>query len=619
MSRRQKKDRKSYEPIDYWKSSSDLMTALILVLLLVIMFLILYILEMPDKEFDQELKYDQITEEQDANGKTRKESERSSYSETDNEGGEEEGKEDRKNTNNNNDAGGGNGNGNGEDDPGEGDGSKSAVLASLVDGETGKAIQAKDVTFELYSDSKALTVLNTYYPVKKSYRTFKTTENGTFYLPEKVLATSYYFHQLSDFKGYDVADKVEFTIDGAYDWPDPFLVKIPMYPMRDVISIQMIDQDNGQAVAGGKFNVIAQEDIKTLDDTVRVKKGEVAGTITCDEKGYGESNRLYLGKYKVVQTDIPEYYASNDEAISVTLRDTVSGGESQDESGKDKEEAGQKKDGAQDAQGTAGDDEEIDYNTLNTVRAERTRITFILHDELTGDAVPGAVYDISGPNINQRMTTDEGGQIVLDEVVKNGTYEFTEVSAPGDYMAAVEPVTVKVSAKGRVGKDAKADVEATNRVLRLDVGVRDAILRTHLLDTKVELFTAGGKSVETWTTNGSFHEITGLEQGKYYVNLNGDASKKYNVTVTDTAEIQTLNINLFTVRSYAVIAAAAVVLILILTGISVLIRRAAKRRKEEEKAKAAMASAEAGSGSEDGTASEDADADGAAEETKQED
>lgn len=210
----------------------------------------------------------------------------------------------------------------------------------------------------------------------------------------------------------------------------------------------------------------------------------MAGTITCDEKGYGESNRLYLGKYKVVQTDIPDYYASNDEAINVTLRDSVSGGASQEESEKGKTGDDQQKDEAPDATSASDDEEVIDYNTLNTVRAERTRITFILRDELTGDAVSGAVYDVSGPNINEQRTTDEGGQIVLDEVVKNGTYVFTEVSAPGDYIASVEPVEVKVSAKGRVGKDAKADVEATNRVLRLDVGVRDAILRTHLLDTK---------------------------------------------------------------------------------------------------------------------------------------
>lgn len=572
--------------IEYWKSSSDLMTALILILLLIIMFLILYILETPDKEYEKELKYDEVTEEYDANGKSLKTSDKTSYKETDNKGGEKE--DDYEEHHDNGGGGGGNGNddGTGEDDPGEGDGSKSAVLASLVDGETGKAIPAKGVTFELYSDSKALTVLNTYYPKKKSYRTYKTDEEGQFYLPEKVLATSYYFHQLSDFNGYDIADKVEFTIDGAYDWPDPFLVKIPMYPLRDVIRIQMIDQDNGQAVSGGTFEIIAKEDITTLDDTVRVKKGESAGTITCDEKGYGESGRLYLGKYKVVQKDIPQYYSSIDQEIDVTLKDLTSAGEDTDGDEKTGSKSGSDEDDTN--QRSASDDEEvIDYNNLNTVKTEKTRITFILTDELTGEAVSGAVFDVTGPNINEQRTTDEGGQIVLDEVEKDGTYEFSEVSAPGDYIASVDPVKVKVSNKGRIGKEAKADVEATNRLLRLDVGVRDAILRTHILGMKVELFTSSGKAVDAWTTNGSFHEVTGLELGDYYVNLNGDSSKKYKVTVTDTANIQTLNVNLFTTQSYAAIGGAAAVAAILLLVLGIFIGRARNRRRKEAVIKSA--------------------------------
>ena len=53
MSQRKQRKKINQEGIDYWKSSSDLMTALILVLLLVIMFLVLYILDKPDEHFDQ--------------------------------------------------------------------------------------------------------------------------------------------------------------------------------------------------------------------------------------------------------------------------------------------------------------------------------------------------------------------------------------------------------------------------------------------------------------------------------------------------------------------------------------------------------------------------------------
>lgn len=575
MSRR-KRYKKPEEGIEYWKSSSDLMTALILVLLLVIMFLVLYILEMPDQELvdinDNEYEEMSIDE-----GDEHVENDETDKEETDHDydGNDDDNDDDGRDGDDGggDDGGGDDGDGDGEDDPGEGDGSKSAVLASLVDAETGKAIPAKDVTFELYSDSKALCVLNTYYPKKKSYRTFKTTEEGEFFLPEKVLATKYYFHQLSDLNGYDVADKVDFEIDGPYDWPDPFLVKIPMYPMRDVIRIQMIDKDNGQAVGGGEFEVIAEEDITTKDDTIRVKKGEVAGKIICDDKGYGESKRLYLGKYKVQQSGIPEYYASSNQAIDVTLKDLTSADDKNT-----KIERGD------------SDDEVIEAeNTVNTVRAERTRITFMLSDELTGDPVSGAVFEVIGPNINEEMTTDASGEIVLDEVEKNSTYDFTEVSAPGDYIAAIKPVSVKVSSKGRINGEAKGEIEATNRILRLDVGVRDVVLRSHLADTKVELFTAGGKLVETWTTNGSFTEITGLETGKYYINLNDDDSKKYNLTVTDTAEQQIFNINIFTTRSYAAIGGIAVAAVALIAGLIALIRRARRRRKEEARRAASMA------------------------------
>ena len=613
MSRR-KKYKKPDEGIEYWKSSSDLMSALILVLLLVIMFLVLYILETPEQEFSDNLKheYDQVDDKD--GGGINEENEYAVDEAGDH--SKEDGLDDEEGDSEDDDDGGGggggngndNGNGEGEDDPGEGDGSKSAVLASLVDAETGKAIPAKDVTFELYSDSNALTVLNTYYPHKKSYRTFKTTEEGEFYLPEKVLATSYYFHQLSDLNGYDVADKVEFTIDGPYDWPDPFLVKIPMYPVRDVIRVQMIDKDNGQAVAGGEFEVIAQEDIKTKDDTVRVKKGEVAGKIVCDDKGYGESKRLYLGKYKIQQSGIPEYYASSNTAIDVTLKDLTHADNDTDKKGGKNEK---------------NDTDEVieSENTVNTVRAERTRITFILSDELTGDAVPGAVFDVTGPNINEQMTTDNGGQIVLEEVEKNATYEFTEVEAPGDYIASVKPFRVKVSSKGRINGEAKGEVESTNRLLRLDVGVRDMVLRSHLADTKVELFTEGGNLIDTWTTNGSFTEITGLETGKYYINLNDDDSKKYNLTVTDTAEKQIFNINILTTRSYAAIAGASAVVMALIAGLIALLRRTARRRKEEARLEAAAAAKNAavpagtagsGTGAADGSADGSNDAGGGA-------
>lgn len=568
---RKKRDSRQSDGIDYWKSSSDMMTALILILLLVIMFLVLYILQRPDNDFTdyQENKYEDVQ----------------------GEGGEGDDKNDNVNEHDGkgwhddtNGGGGGNGDGDDEGDyPSEGEGKKSAVLVSMVDAETGKAIQEKGVTFELYSNSNALMVLNTYYPKKKSYREYETTAEGEFYLPEKIIQQDYYLHQLSELKGYDLTDKVEFSIDKVYDWPDPFLVKVPMYPKRDVIRIQMTDKEDGRAVPGGEFEVIATDDIVTQDDTVRVKKGERADVIKCDEKGYGESKRLYLGKYTVKQSVIPEYYASNDEPISVVLEDK-----------RMKEEEKEDKDKIEIVTKEEAEKEDEESNPVNPVRAERTKITFVLTDELEGTSIAGASFDVTGPNVNERMTTDEAGQIILDDVEKNSTYEFAQIDVPGDYIASIEPVKVQVSAAGRIGKDAQADVIATNRMLRLEIGVRDAVLQNHLVDIKAELFTEAGKSVKAWTTNGAYTELTGLPEGKYYVNLNGDKSRKYAVNVVNTAQLQQFNIRIFTTKSYAAIGGAAVLLAVILVLIWMAMKKSLKmraeaREKEKEEKKVAEA------------------------------
>ena len=52
------------------------------------------------------------------------------------------------------------------------EGIKSAVLAEIVDEETGKIIPIEGVTFELYETNRSLQILNTYYPNKISYRDF---------------------------------------------------------------------------------------------------------------------------------------------------------------------------------------------------------------------------------------------------------------------------------------------------------------------------------------------------------------------------------------------------------------------------------------------------------------
>ena len=75
------------------------------------------------------------------------------------------------------------------------------MYVKLVDAETGLTVKIADVQFELYALDGALQILNTYYPERISFRSFVTTETGTFYLPEKLMSGGYKLHQITEPEG----------------------------------------------------------------------------------------------------------------------------------------------------------------------------------------------------------------------------------------------------------------------------------------------------------------------------------------------------------------------------------------------------------------------------------
>lgn len=72
-------------------------------------------------------------------------------------------------------------------------------------------------------------------------------------------------------------------------------------------------------LSGAVFQVIAVEDIVTLDGTTRAYAGDVVSEITTDENGYGETEPLYLGKYEVREIKAPYGYVLNNEPKDVEL------------------------------------------------------------------------------------------------------------------------------------------------------------------------------------------------------------------------------------------------------------------------------------------------------------
>lgn len=438
------------------------------------------------------------------------------------------------------------------------DGIKTAVFVELIDDETERRIQEQGVRFELYRtdtthlQNGTLQTLNTYYPEKINYREYETTEEGVFYLPEKIWQGSYYFHELTEPEGYDAAADTYYDVDRMYDWPDPYVVQIRVAPCKNIIRIQMNDAETEEPVGGGTFRVLAAEDIITKDGTLRYSAGQQVDVITCGDTGYGESKELYLGNYTVQQLSAPNYYTTMQESLDVTV---------------------EKKNG--------------ELPELHEITAEKTKITLDLADELTGQKLESAAFTVANERTGavQTLRTDASGGILLTDLDKNTTYHIRQQQAPENYRADTADYALTVDANGLIDGQSSAHLALTNRMLRVSVHAVDMVLRGDLDGEVLSLYNAQDQLVDSWTTNGAGRMFTGLAEGGYYVvrgTGNDENAKRYSFTVQDTARQQDWNIPVFTLRSGialavgAALAAGVIWLLVLLFGLLARRRKAGK-------------------------------------------
>ncbi|MBR1606536.1 MAG: hypothetical protein IJ664_02415 [Clostridia bacterium] len=446
--------------------------------------------------------------------------------------------------------GGGDGGGNGE---GEGPGQepdagmKSAVYVMLVDAETDRTIKEANVEFELYGLNDALQILNTYYPERVTYRMYQTTDAGAFYFPEKLFWGEYELHELSEPEGYDAGENVPFELSAMYDWPEPLVVRVPLYPSRNIVRVQMTDAATGLAVGGGAFDVVAAENIITADGTLRYRKGQVASEIRCDETGYGESEEIYLGNYILRQREIPDFYAGLQEEIDVQV---------------------EKKSNVLPA--------------ISQVACDRTTITARLTDELYDTrGIGGVSYRVSATRSNDvlEVTTNSSGEFVLDELKKGVTYRLRQIAPAEGYKADDTEYTVTVSADGRIGGESSATVEMTSRMIRVTVGITDEFSNIQVPNVNMALYSSANELIRTWTTSGSKMSFNGLTPGDYYIIRNGNLEMRTDIRIADQAEIQEINLNTTYTMQYVFMGSAAVLTAGIAAIAIILIRRRKKRKK----------------------------------------
>ena len=230
---------------------------------------------------------------------------------------------------------------------------ESYIKIVKVDSETGKTIPYEGAGFEIYNeDGEKMTMMYSY-PTPTAIDVFYTNSEGYLITPEVL--------PYGEYSLVEVQAPVGYVLDST---PVPFLVSAENAEEENSLTIIKVNKENtaqkgkisvqktgdiftsvttasssytnenGEMIvnpttytpvfadgdlSGAVFQVIAVEDIVTLDGTVRANAGDVVAEITTDENGYAETEPLYLGKYEVIEIKAPDGYVLNNEPKDVEL------------------------------------------------------------------------------------------------------------------------------------------------------------------------------------------------------------------------------------------------------------------------------------------------------------
>ena len=230
---------------------------------------------------------------------------------------------------------------------------ESYIKIVKVDSETGKTIPYEGAGFEIYDSNGQKISMTFAYPTPTTIDTFYTNSEGYLITPEVLPYGEYLLVEVQAPYGYALdSTPVSFTVSADNAEKENALTvikvrkentaqkgRISVQKTGDIFtSVNMASSaytdENGELVvnsttytpvfangnlSGAVFQVIAAEDIVTLDGTVHANAGDVVAEITTDENGYAETDLLYLGKYEIKEVQAPYGYVRNSESQFVEL------------------------------------------------------------------------------------------------------------------------------------------------------------------------------------------------------------------------------------------------------------------------------------------------------------
>lgn len=313
---------------------------------------------------------------------------------------------------------------------------KGQIEVSKIDKGTGKSITTSDMVFGIYAAEDIVTPDGTKHADEGDLVDEVTADGNNKYISKKLPLGSYQIIEITAPDGY-VLNSTPVDVKLVYAGQTTAVVTgegtVADEPVVGIINITKIDAVTNEVVelAGAEFDIIAVEDIVTIDGTVRAQAGEVVDTVTTDETGKASSIELYLGEYKVVETKAPIPYAVNKEPVNVELA-----------------YAGQETEVVYEG-ATVADTEQLGTIKINKFDKgtqqpiETTDMAFEIYAAADIVAYDGDVRYTEGSLI-ETVTANAEGDYVSSNLYL-GSYEIVEKTAPFGYVLNTEPVPVELT------------------------------------------------------------------------------------------------------------------------------------------------------------------------------
>ena len=368
-----------------------------------------------------------------------------------------------------------------------------------TDTETGRTIVLSSASFKLKNAAGEYVAQTVYYPTQQEIDTFVTDETGGVTLPETVTWGLYYLEEVKAPEGYllPVEDLAVFVGQDGDSPGETYQldIEIPNTPVKGRICLEKTglmltgfepDTDaygnelqrpvyQEGYLAGAVFEVRAAETVTGKDGTVWFTQDALVSTLTTTAEGMAVSEPLPLGRYYLVETQVPDGYALDETRYDVTLAATDS------------------QTALVDVQVKAGNayipveiTVEKQAETLqSTAQADGTLIRQVVDGP--GEGFVFGLYnafDIRYPGgmlpagtLVATGATDVEGRLTFAGNYPHGDYEVRELQAPEGWKRSPERFPIALEPEG---------TEA-GTVIRARVAVRNALIYTPVTLTKTDI------------------------------------------------------------------------------------------------------------------------------------